>query len=139
MAIHPANFESDWQRAQEIAKKHGLNPQYVFETITGTKASVDMGAKTVDDQELWRQAAQIRAARGGNLRQIFKALKDNPPAAGPAGTTATATQPAAAASDFMALVMSEKDRRRCSYRDAYLDCRKRFPQIFDAWLESVQG
>lgn len=84
--------------------------------------------------ELLIQAAQIRAATGGNLREIYKTLKDNPPEKKPANH-----QPSAMQTDFMALVMAEKDRRQCSYKDAYLDCRKRFPEIFDRWLESVQA
>jgi len=82
---------------------------------------------------LWIRAAEIRSATGGNIREIYKKLQENPPKQ----ETASNVQPAARV-DWMQKVMDLKDARKCSYKDAYLQLRKADPAGFDAWLESVQ-
>jgi len=85
--------------------------------------------------ELWIQAGQIRAATGGNIREIYKKLQENPQKQ----ETASNRQTAAVTTDFMAIVMDYKLTHKTSYKDAYLAMRKAHPDIFDRWLESVQG
>jgi len=92
----------------------------------------------MDDNALWIQAAQVRAATGGNIREIFKKLKENPPKQ---ETAAAKPEPVVAvkfkATDFYREVEKLMDTRNLSYVDAYKRVRRDNPALFDAMLTAV--
>jgi len=86
---------------------------------------------------IYRQAVQLHKATGKPYRQVFEALRNNPPQQQPA-LTAPAAKPSAP--NFMDQCAEYKMRNKCSFRDAYLATRKAVGEdAFMEWLASVQG
>jgi hypothetical protein len=87
--------------------------------------------------DICKQAVEIHKATGKPYRQVFEALRNNPPQQQTA-TTATVAKPSAP--NFMDLCAEYKLRNKCSFKDAYLAVRKQVGEdAFMAWLASVQG
>jgi len=92
---------------------------------------------------IYEQAVAVHKATGKPYREVFEALRNNPPKQPAAQPTKPAKQPAAAvkfkATDFYHEVERLMDTRNLSYLDAYKRIRRDFPALFDAMLTAVNS